>query len=93
MPTALEGDYYRIVVDSGNYREKREKTLENLAKKLSSQVIRTGRSVTLEPMNPYERRVIHATIQGIDGVTSSSVGEGAFPPSGHFFYQSIEKKL
>ena len=71
----LEGDYYRIVVDSGNYREKREKTLENLAKKLSSQVIRTGRSVTLEPMNPYERRVIHATIQGIDGVTSSSVGE------------------
>ena len=71
----MEGDYYRIVVDSGNYREKREKTLENLAKKLSSQVIRTGRSVTLEPMNPYERRVIHATIQGIDGVTSSSIGE------------------
>ena len=71
----LEGDYYRIVVDSGNYREKREKTLENLAKKLSSQVIRTDRSVTLEPMNPYERRVIHATIQGIDGVTSSSIGE------------------
>lgn len=63
------------MVDSGNYREKREKTLENLAKKLSSQVIRTGRSVTLEPMNPYERRVIHATIQGIDGVTSSSIGE------------------
>ena len=71
----MEGDYYRIVVDSGNYREKREKTLENLAKKLSSQVQRTGRSVTLEPMNPYERRVIHATIQGIDGVVSSSVGE------------------
>lgn len=71
----MEGDYYRIVVDSGNYREKREKTLENLAKKLSSQVIRTGRSVTLEPMNPYERRVIHATIQGIEGVTSSSIGE------------------
>ena len=63
------------MVDSGNYREKREKTLENLAKKLSSQVIRTGRSVTLEPMNPYERRVIHATIQGIDGVTSSAIGE------------------
>ncbi len=71
----MEGDYYRIVVDSGNYREKREKTLESLAKKLSSQVLRTGRSVTLEPMNPYERRVIHATIQGIDGVVSSSVGE------------------
>lgn len=71
----LEGEYYRIVVDSGNYREKREKTLENLAKKLSGQVARTGRSVTLEPMNPYERRVIHATIQGMEGVTSSSIGE------------------
>ncbi len=71
----LEGGYYRIIVDGGNYREKREKTLETLAKKVSSQVIRSGRNVTLEPMNPYERRVIHATVQNIDGVTSVSVGE------------------
>ena len=70
----LEGDYYRIVVDSGNYREKREKTLENLAKKLSSQVIRTDRSVTLEPMNPYERRIIHMTVHDIEGITSWSIG-------------------
>lgn len=71
----LEGDYFRITIDSGNYREKRERTLEQLAKKLSSQVIKNGRSLTLEPMNPYERRIIHATVQNIDGVTSSSVGE------------------
>lgn len=71
----LEGDYFRITIDSGNYREKRERTLEQLAKKLSGQVIKNGRSLTLEPMNPYERRIIHATVQNIDGVTSSSVGE------------------
>lgn len=71
----LEGDYFRITIDSGNYREKRERTLEQLAKKLSSQVVKTGRSMTLEPMNPYERRIIHATVQNIEGVTSSSVGE------------------
>ncbi|WP_312643901.1 RNA-binding cell elongation regulator Jag/EloR [Hydrogenoanaerobacterium sp.] len=71
----LEGDYFRITIDSGNYREKREKTLEQLAKKLSAQVIKNGRNLTLEPMNPYERRIIHATVQNIEGVTSSSIGE------------------
>ncbi len=71
----LEGDYFRITIDSGNYREKREKTLEQLAKKLSAQVVKTGRNLTLEPMNPYERRIIHATVQNIEGVTSSSIGE------------------
>lgn len=71
----LEGDYFRVVVDSGDYREKRKKTLEKLAKTLSSQALRTGRNVTLEPMNPYERRIIHSAIQEIEGVKSSSVGE------------------
>ncbi|MEG0272340.1 MAG: RNA-binding cell elongation regulator Jag/EloR [Hydrogenoanaerobacterium sp.] len=71
----MEGEYFRITIDSGNYREKRERTLEQLAKKLSSQVIKNGRSMTLEPMNPYERRIIHATVQNIVGVTSSSTGE------------------
>lgn len=71
----MEGDYFRITLDSNSYREKREKTLEALARKLASQVIRAGRSMSLEPMNPYERRIIHATVQGIEGVTSSSVGE------------------
>ena len=71
----MEGDYFRITLDSNSYREKREKTLESLAKKLAGQVVRTGRNMTLEPMNPYERRIIHATVQGIEGVTSSSIGE------------------
>jgi len=70
-----EGDYVRIVLDSGNYRDKRRVTLEQLAKKLANSVIKSGRSTTLEPMNPYERRIIHATISEINGVTSSSIGE------------------
>lgn len=70
------GGYYRLVIDIGNYREKRENTLEALAKRTAGQVLRTGRSRSLEPMNPYERRIIHTAIQGIEGVTSSSVGDG-----------------
>ena len=68
--------YYRIVIDIGNYREKREGTLEALAKRTAGQVLRTGRSRSLEPMNPYERRIIHTTIQGIEGVSSASIGDG-----------------
>jgi spoIIIJ-associated protein len=71
----VEGDYVRIVLDSGNYREKRRNTLEQLAKKLASSALKTGRSTTLEPMNPYERRIIHSAIAQIEGVVSSSVGE------------------
>ncbi|MGI5965917.1 RNA-binding cell elongation regulator Jag/EloR [Anaerotruncus rubiinfantis] len=70
-----EGDYIRVTIDSGNYREKRERTLEQLAKKLSNSAIRRGRATTLEPMNPYERRIIHATVSKIDGVSSTSIGE------------------
>lgn len=71
------GGYYRIVIDIGNYREKRESTLESLAKRTAGQVLRTGRSRSLEPMNPYERRVIHTAVQNIEGVESTSVGDGA----------------
>lgn len=71
----MEGDYLRITIDSGNFREKREKTLESLAKRLARNTVRTGRSVTLEPMNPYERRIIHATVATVEGATSSSIGE------------------
>ena len=71
----VEGDYVRIVLDSGNYRDKRRATLEQLAKKLANSVIRSGRSTTLEPMNPYERRIIHSTVADIEGVTSSSIGD------------------
>ena len=68
--------YYKISIDIGNYRERREKTLISLANKISAQVLRTGRSRSLEPMNPYERRIIHTAVQEIEGVSSLSVGEG-----------------
>ena len=71
----LGGDYFRITVDSGDYRSKREQTLKHLAEKLSKTVARTGRSSTLEPMNPYERRIIHSVVSGIEGVSSKSIGE------------------
>ena len=68
-------DYYRITVDSCGYREKRKAILEDLAKKISRTVIKTGRTSALEPMNPYERRIIHSTVSAIEGVTSRSTGE------------------
>lgn len=71
----LDGDYMRITIDSGNFREKREKTLESLARRLARNVVKSGRSMTLEPMNPYERRIIHATVATVEGATSSSIGE------------------
>lgn len=70
------GGYFRIVLDIGNYREKREETLKSLAHKVAAGVLRTGRSRSLEPMNPYERRIIHTEIQDIEGVSSHSVGDG-----------------
>lgn len=69
--------YQKVTLNIGNYREKREQTLTSLAKRVSEQVARTGRSRTLEPMNPYERRIIHTAVQDIEGVTSNSVGEGS----------------
>lgn len=68
--------YYRIVLNTGDFRQKREQTLIALAKRMSEQSIRSGKCRTLEPMNPYERRIIHTTVQGIEGVTSTSFGEG-----------------
>lgn len=68
--------YFKISIDIGNYRERREKTLISLAKRMANQALRTGRNRSLEPMNPYERRIIHTAIQEIDGVSSHSVGEG-----------------
>ena len=72
-----ESGYYRIVLNTGDYRQKREQTLINLAKRMSAQAIKTGKCRTLEPMNPYERRIIHTAVQAIDGVTSTSFGEGS----------------
>ena len=70
------GGYYKVALNIGNYREKREESLVSLAKRVSAQVLKTGRNRSLEPMNPYERRIIHTTVQGIEGVTSNSFGEG-----------------
>lgn len=69
-----ERKYTRISVDIENYREKREQTLRALADRMAQKVKKTGRSVTLEPMNAYERRIIHAQVQGIAGVSTNSVG-------------------
>ena len=71
-------DYSRIMLDSNGYRVKRRKTLEQLADKISRNVLRSGRSTTLEPMNPYERRIIHSRIADIEGVVSHSVGEDPY---------------
>ncbi|MFV0505021.1 MAG: RNA-binding cell elongation regulator Jag/EloR [Lachnospirales bacterium] len=67
--------YTRVVLDAENYREKREKTLEQLAERLAGKVVKTGKSVKLEPMNPYERMVIHATLQKNDKIKTRSEGE------------------
>jgi len=67
--------YLRVIVNAENYREKREKTLEQLAERLSDKVTSTGKSVRLEPMNPYERKVIHSTLQKNNAVTTRSEGE------------------
>lgn len=70
-----ESGYNRITLNTGNYREKRNATLNALAEKMAKQSFRQSRNVTLEPMNPYERRIIHTAVQNIKGVTSWSVGD------------------
>ncbi len=71
------GGHYKISLNIGSYREKREETLIALAKRISEQVLKTEKARTLEHMNPYERRIIHTTVQSIDGVVSKSFGEGS----------------
>ena len=66
----------RVALNVGDYRARREETLRALAKRQAQRVLKYGRSSSLEPMNPYERRIIHTAIQEIEGVTSHSVGEG-----------------
>ena len=71
----VDNDYYRISINIGNYREKREKTLEILGRKLAFKACKTGQKTSLEPMNPYERRIIHTAVQKVRGATSWSEGE------------------
>ena len=68
-------EYVRVKVDTENYRERRKATLENLAKNMAHKVKRIRRSVSLEPMNPYERRIIHAALQDDKYVTTHSEGD------------------
>ena len=68
-------EYIRVKLDTENYRQRRKETLENLAKNIAFKVKRTHRSVTLEPMNPYERRIIHSALQNDRFVTTHSEGE------------------
>ena len=72
------GEYIRVKVDTENYRQRRKETLENLAKNISYKVKRTRRPVSLEPMNPYERRIIHSALQNDKYVTTHSEGEEPF---------------
>lgn len=67
-------EYTKITLDVEEYREKREAALRALARRKAEKVLREKRSVMLEPMNPYERRIIHSEVQGIEGVTTNSIG-------------------
>ncbi|MBO5870544.1 MAG: protein jag [Clostridia bacterium] len=69
--------FYRVTVDVQGYREKRAETLRGVARRMSEKVLKYKRSFALEPMNAYERRIIHAECQNIEGVTTRSIGEGA----------------
>ena len=71
-------NYIRVKVDTENYRQRRKETLENLAKNIAYKVKRTKRSVSLEPMNPYERRIIHSALQNDKYVTTHSEGDEPF---------------
>ena len=70
--------HVRIVIDTENYREKRKETLENLARRMASNAVRQRRNITLEPMNPYERRIVHEALQGNDNITTYSVGDDPY---------------
>lgn len=70
--------YIKVIIDAENYREKRYNALIALSERLAEKVVRTGKRYTLEPMNPYERRIIHSNLQGNEKVTTRSVGEDPY---------------
>lgn len=85
----IDREYYRISTDCNGFRERRKAQLERLARKVGNNVKRNGRTTALEPMNPYERRIIHSVITDIEGVTSHSKGED---PYRKVIVSSTEKK-
>ena len=68
-------DYTRVILDVADYRKKRAETLQRLAKRVAEKVSRTRRNITLEAMNPYERRIIHSSLQEFPNINTQSVGE------------------
>ncbi len=83
-------EHIRVILDTENYREKRHSALLALAERLADKVERSGKKYTLEPMNPYERRIIHSSLQGNDAVTTFSIGEEPYrkvviAPKGYTF--------
>lgn len=91
------GDYYNIIIDVGNYRETREQALKDLATKVSKTVLKIGKKISLEPMNAYNRKIIHNTVQNINGVDSISKGIepnryiSIFPVNKHKFEKRTSK--
>ena len=73
-----KGNYVKVVLDTEDYRRKREETLNRLAKRLADKVIKSGKKVELEPMNPYERRIIHSALQNYSQIYTYSEGEEPF---------------
>ena len=76
MLDSNESSFKRVTLDAENYRAKREKILRRLAGNIEQKVKRTGKEVSLEPMNPYERRIIHTALQSSKYVTTQSEGQG-----------------
>ena len=69
-----DDSYYRVQLDVGGYRKKREKTLESLASRLAEKALTTGRNIALDPMNSYERRIVHTALAEVDGISTYSEG-------------------
>jgi spoIIIJ-associated protein len=72
------GSEKKIILDIESYRDKREKTLKKMSREIAQKVIRSGRPMTLEPMNPFERRLIHLTLQNDKRVMTKSEGQGIY---------------
>ncbi|NLZ45766.1 MAG: KH domain-containing protein [Clostridiales bacterium] len=85
----IDREYYRISIDCEGFRARRKIQLEELAKKIATNVKKNGRTSALEPMNPYERRIVHGAVSEIEGVSSRSVGED---PYRKVLISSTEKK-
>ena len=82
-------EYYRLALDCDGFRDRRKAQLEELAKRMAQKAKRTGRTVSLEPMNPYERRIIHSVVTDMEGVTSRSIGD---EPYRRVLISSTEKR-